>query len=104
MDRIFKMAVIFVACFAISACSSDAEKKISHFEKGKAYFEEGEYKSAELEFKNAIQIDSQYVDAYMTLAETSLKLGNPQGAFNAYIEIDPRAVKQCLALVGFYVT
>jgi Tfp pilus assembly protein PilF len=57
MDRIFKLVVILVASFAIYACSSDEEKKVSHFERGKAYFEKGEYKSAELEFKNAIQID-----------------------------------------------
>ena len=59
-----------------TGCASDEEKKLIHFEKGKAFFEEGDFKSARLELKNAIQIDPQFVSAHPKLAEVNLKLGN----------------------------
>lgn len=71
--------LIMVASIAMFGCASDDEKKVSHFEKGRAYFEKGEYKSAALEFKNAIQIDPQFVQAQESLGETCLKLGDPRG-------------------------
>ena len=51
--------VLIVIVFVLS-CTSDTDKKVSHFEKGVGYFDKGEYKAAEIEFKNAIQIDPKY--------------------------------------------
>jgi len=36
-------------------CSSDEDKKVDHYQKGKQYFDKGEYKSAVLELKNAVE-------------------------------------------------
>ena len=41
-----------------------------------------------IEFKNAIQIDSQYLDAHKQMVETYLKLGDPKGAFREYMMIE----------------
>jgi Tfp pilus assembly protein PilF len=85
---VFSVLVVLV----VYGCASEEEKKRSHFEKGKAYFEKGEYKSARIEFKNAIQIDPEFTEAYIQLAETNLKLGDARGAFQAYFrvaELDP---------------
>ena len=74
-SRTIQVVVMLIGLALIATgCSSDEEKKTSHFEKGKTYFEKGEYKSAELEFRNAIQIDPEFVDAYERLGETYLKL------------------------------
>jgi len=76
--------IIFFVYIAMYGCSSDEEKKVSHLKKGRAYFDKGEYKSALLEFKNAVQIDPEYIEAYINLGETYLKSANPQEAFRAY--------------------
>jgi len=105
MRYLVKAVSVLMAVAVISACSSDEEKKASHLEKGKSYFQKGEYKSAELELKSAIQIDPKYVDAYMALGGASLKLGNPQGAFNAYsavVKIDPDNTDAQLKLATLY--
>ncbi len=52
--RIAKMVLLFITIILIMGCTSDNEKKSSHFEKGQTYFAQGQYKRAELEFCNAI--------------------------------------------------
>ncbi len=103
----FKHIVFMVlsAFIIISGCTSDEEKKLSHFEKGKAYFEKGEYKSAELELKNVIQIDPRHIEAHEKLGEIYLKLGNPRGAFSEYstvAKLDPENIDANLKLATFF--
>ena len=59
----FLFISILIESLLVLGCSSDEDKKASHFAKGLAYVEKSEYKSARLEFKNAIQIDPKYVNA-----------------------------------------
>jgi len=64
MDHLKRFLILYLFVFTmLCGCSSNEEKKVSYFEKGKAYFEKGEYKNAEFEFKNAIQIDPEYISA-----------------------------------------
>ena len=89
---------------ALAGCSSKEDKKQSHLTQGKEYFDKGEFKSAKIELKNAIQIDPKFAQAYMLLAETSLKLGEAQEAFRAYsavAELDPANTEAQLKLATF---
>ena len=61
--------LILAVAVIIFGCASDEEKKVAHFEKGKAYFEKGDFKAAVIEFKNAIQIDPKYKEVYSHLGE-----------------------------------
>ena len=105
MKRAHMVFIAFLmAAVALSACSSDEQKKQSHFAKGKEYFDKGEYKSARIEFKNAIQIDSRFARAHLMLGETSLKLGDAQDAFRSYsavAEIEPTNTEAQLKLATF---
>ncbi len=97
--------VILVTVLTISGCGSDEDKKTSHFQKGKAHFEQGEYKRAEIEFKNAIQIDPKYIEAFISLGDTYLKLGDLQGAFQVYYRLaerDQNNLDAQLKLANFY--
>ena len=87
MIRLKKLLIFVLLAFIVAGCTSDDDKKLGHLEKGQAYFEKGEYQSAVLEFKNAVQIDPQYVAAYIPLAETFMKLGDLQNAFNVYAKV-----------------
>ncbi len=42
------VAICLILFVVITGCTSDEEKKITHFKKGKAYLEKGEYRSSEL--------------------------------------------------------
>ena len=78
--------LILLAALTLYGCSSDEQRKQSHFTKGKQYFDKGEFKSAKIEFKNAVQIDPKFVPALFMLAETSLKLGDAQDAGNPAVD------------------
>ena len=105
MKRVHMLFLAFLmAAVALSACSSDEQKKQSHFAKGKEYFDKGEYKSARIEFKNAVQIDPRFAQAHLMLGETSLKLGDAQDAFRSYsavAEIEPANTEAQLKLATF---
>ena len=103
LKKQFLLFLLLVIAF--QGCKSDAEKKVTHFEKGKTYYEKGEYKSAELEFKNALQIDPEYAEVYTNLGQTYLKLGNAQGAFQAYskaVKFNPDDLDAHLKLATFF--
>jgi Tfp pilus assembly protein PilF len=57
------MLIILLAALMLYGCSSDEQRKQSHFTKGKQYFDKSEFKSAKIEFKNAVQIDPKFVQA-----------------------------------------
>ena len=73
--------------------------------RGRSIFANEEYKAAEIEFKNSIQLDPEFVDAHFELAETYLKLNDPQRAFQEYSAIDrieAGNVEASLKLASFY--
>ena len=93
MDRL-KVFFMFslITTLVISGCSSNEEKKASHFQKGAAYLEQGDYNSARLEYKNAVRLDPDFVAAHLKLGDTSLKLGHAQEALSAPVDTLAHAV------------
>ena len=100
LSRIY-YPILLLVVLTICSCSSDEEKKIRHFEKGKAYYEKGEYKEAVLELKNALQIDPKYSEAYYMLGLTSLKQKDFKEAFTNFsraVEFSPDNLEARLEL------
>jgi tetratricopeptide (TPR) repeat protein len=71
----------------LSSCSFDPNvRKQKDFESGQRYFAKGDYRSAAVEYAKAIKIDANYADAHLQLAETYLKLQQPERACQEFAE------------------
>src|SRR5271157_3557116 len=86
------LTLILIATL-FSACSRDPNvRKQKYFQSGQRYYEKGKYREAAIEFVNAVKIDPRYAEAHYQLAETYLKLVQPQGAYQELtrtIELQP---------------
>ena len=83
------------------ACATSDEKKKTAYENGQAYYEKAEYNSAVLEFKNAIQIDSEFADAYFMLGMVERKQQHFKEAYANFIRVsklDPDHLENNLQL------
>ena len=73
--------------------ASDIRKKANvYFKKGESFQERKMYKEAAMEYEKALQIDSQYAEAWSNLGYTLRKQGQFDRAVNAYkkaIGLDP---------------
>jgi len=67
--------------FLLSGCSSDAEKKARHYQKGMEYVAANDEKAAIIEFRNAVQIDPKYAEARYQLGLAYLKTNQAGEAF-----------------------
>ena len=77
-------------CLAVAvACSQDPEiAKQEYFGSGNSYFDEESYQEAVIEYANAIDLDPQFGEARLRLAETLLRLDAPQQAFGHQIRAE----------------
>ena len=78
-------ALIGLACLAalLTGCSRDPSvRKQKYFESGEKYFSQGKYREAVIQFSNAVQIDPRFAQGHAQLAQTYLKLGDTQRAYN----------------------
>jgi Tfp pilus assembly protein PilF len=96
MNRSTAMRVLLLCSFAatlLTGCSHDPiVRKEKYFSSGEKYFSVGKYREAMIQYGNAIQIDSRFVRAHAQLAQTLLKLGDNNRAFqelNRTVELDP---------------
>src|SRR5262245_26476560 len=76
-----------VAMLVIAAgCSKDPEvAKRELVQSGDTYVKASKYKEAEVQYRAAVQRDSRFGEARLKLAETYLKLGEPQKAYGEYL-------------------
>lgn len=66
----------------LSGCTGNpAMRKQQCFESGQRYLQKGDYRAAAIEFSHAIRIDPGYADAHLQLAETYLKMQQPDHAY-----------------------
>lgn len=77
----------------LTACSRDPNvRKQKYFSSGEKYFFAGKYHEALIQYANAIQIDPRFAPAHAKLAQSLLKLGDNNRAFqelNRTVELDP---------------
>jgi cellulose synthase operon protein C len=100
------LSVILSAC--LTSCTRDPNvRKQKYFDSGQKYFAEGKYREAAIQFSNAIQIDSRFAQAHGQLAQTYLKLGDSNRAFQELsrtVELDPDNYRAHTDLANLLVT
>ncbi len=81
------LAVTLIAV-SLSACSLDpSARKQSYFRSGTQYYAKGQYPQAVVQFTNAIRVDPGYADAHLQLAQTYVKLQQPDRACDEFAEL-----------------
>jgi len=102
--------LVVLACVLsafLSGCSRDPNvRKHKYLESGQRFYEKGQYREAAIQFQNAIQVDSQFVDAHYSMALTALKLQQYEGAFqelNTTIQLNPDHYAARLELAKFLI-
>src|SRR5207248_10811049 len=86
MSRSVTVRLLF-SCLLVAAlltgCSRNPNaRKQKYFESGEKYFSQGKYREAVIQFSNAVQIDPRFAQGHAQLAQTYLKLGDTQRAYN----------------------
>jgi tetratricopeptide (TPR) repeat protein len=85
MSRSAALRVLFVCSLllAVTGCSRDPNaRKQKYFDSGEKYFSQGKYREAVIQFSNSVQIDPRFAQGHAQLAQTYLKLGDMQRAYN----------------------
>ncbi len=82
------LAALLVVSGVLSGCSLDpGVRKQNDFARGQSYFQKGDYRDAAIEFANAIRIDPSYADAHLQLANTYLKMQQPDRAYQEFANV-----------------
>jgi tetratricopeptide (TPR) repeat protein len=97
-----------VAAALLAGCSRDPNvRKQKYFESGERYFAEARYREAAIQYSNAIQIDPRFAQAHAQLAQTYLKLGDKDRAFQELsrtVELAPDNYRAHTDLANLLVT
>lgn len=80
-NRLLSCLFVFFFLFWTGGCTSDAEKKAQHYQKGMEYVTANNEKAAIIEFRNAVQIDPKYAAARYQLGLAYLKTSQTGEAF-----------------------
>jgi tetratricopeptide (TPR) repeat protein len=103
---------LLLACTLVAAlltgCTRDPNvRKQKYFDSGEKYFAEGKFREAEIQYRNALQVDSRFAQAHYQLAETYLKLGDSNRAYQELsrtVELDPDNTRAHTDLANLLVT
>ncbi len=89
--RALLLLCLLSTCF--SGCSRDPNvRKQKYFESGQRYYQKGKYREAAIQFRNALQVDSRFVDAHYRLAQSYMKVQNWNQAYEELdrtVQLDP---------------
>lgn len=102
--RSLTVAVFSAAVFLLAACGGSEEREADYIARGKELYTEGNFTKASLEFRNALQINSNGVEATYYLALISERRNDLPAAFGAFkrvLELDPKHLP-ALIKVGQY--
>jgi len=82
------LVALALATSLLTACSLNlSARKQKYVVYGQRYFEKGQYHEAAIEFSKAIYIDPKFVDAHRRLAETYLKMQQPDRALDEFAKV-----------------
>ena len=99
----FKRLLFFIFLLLLGCNSSDDAQKYT--ESGKSFYQQENYEKAKIEFKNALQADSQQIDALYHLALIFEKEKNYTGMYKQLLQItqiDPNHIDAHLKLGFLY--
>lgn len=91
MKRDFNLRLALAMLLTVGAASSCSlnpnVRKQDHFARGQRYMEKGDYPAAVIEYSNAIRIDPNFADAHRELANTYLKMHQPDRAYREFAQV-----------------
>jgi tetratricopeptide (TPR) repeat protein len=106
--RFCRLLACLLFSLLLAGCDRDPNvRKQKYFDSGEKYFQQGKYHEAAIQFSNAIQIDSRYAEAHSELAQTYLRLGDSQRAFQELsrtVELAPENFRAHIDLANLLVT
>ncbi|MBG0789707.1 MAG: tetratricopeptide repeat protein [Desulfovibrionaceae bacterium] len=100
-----KVCLLLCVLFLFVACSSSEERSVEYTQKAIAYYEQGKYDEAVIEARNAIKLDKNAAEAYLVLANCSVKEQDWRKAFGAYntaVNLDPSLTEAQLGVGRLY--
>ncbi len=83
--RVFRGGAFVCAALLVWGCSNRDNNKVRHLERGNQYAAENRDEFALVEYSRAIQIDPQYGDAHLALANTYERMNNMRAALPQYV-------------------
>jgi tetratricopeptide (TPR) repeat protein len=95
-----KFTITIVVLVGLSACGGAEARKERYFEKAKVLVAEQDYDKAQIELRNALQIDPNYLEAQLMLADVASRLGDPRRAFQMYQAVHEQDEENPVARAG----
>jgi len=106
LRRIFlAVSMLLVMSFSLACNRSPEVSKRRYLESGQSYAKKGKYLEARIQYRRAMQIDSNYVEAYYQLAQVNVNLDQWGEAFSALqraVELDANRLDARLNLGQLY--
>jgi tetratricopeptide (TPR) repeat protein len=91
------LTVLLLAAGLLAGCTRDPNvRKQKYLESGDRFLAKARYREAAIQYQNALQVDSQFVDAHYQLAQAYLKLNIWSSAaqeLNRVLLLNPKHVK-----------
>jgi len=96
---------LLLAAILVSGCSSREQRAQNYYEHAKSYLEKQDYVKARVELRNALQLNSNMIEGWRTLAQIEEHDKNWQGlatSLRRVVEIDPKDVSANVSLARIY--
>jgi len=102
------IAVLSLIAGVLSGCAgSPTVRKQQYFESGQQYLQKGDYRAAAIQFSHATRIDPEYAEAHLQLAETYLKMQQPDRAYAelvSVVQLRPNDYQTRIRMAGMLIT
>ena len=96
---------LFLTAGLVSGCSSREERAQNYYQHAKSYLEKQDFVKARIELRNALQLNSNMVEAWKALVKIDEHDQNWQGLatdLRRIVEIDPKDISANISLARIY--